>query len=158
MKDSFWGVVQLENEDNHMKKLLTLTLEQIKNLRNTLETQRGEILGHGKVLKINFNVQQDEIKDEADVASMDVEQGMSMRLGNRESLYFKKVEEALLRIKDGTYGKCTECSNDIGLRRLLARPTAELCIECKESHEKSEMLSADGRRYKSLGEMINFKN
>jgi len=72
-------------------------------------------------------------------------------------LYFKKIEEALLRIKEGTYGRCQECHGYIGAKRLEARPTAELCIECKESAERLENLSAEGRKPKSLGRAINFK-
>jgi DnaK suppressor protein len=91
------------------------------------------------------------------MAMNDIEQGMKMRLGNRESLYFRKVEEALLRIKEGTYGLCLQCDGQISVKRLEARPTAELCIECKEAAEKSELLNAEGRRHKSLGEQVDFK-
>ena len=90
-------------------------------------------------------------------ASFKLEQGMHMRLGNRESLYFKKVEEALLRIQEGVYGICKSCDGDIGAKRLEARPTAEMCIDCKEAEERRERHSADGRRAKSLGATINLK-
>ncbi len=130
---------------------------QLHSLEQLLRAQRMEILANGKTLRLDFNVNKDEMLDEVDMAVNDVEQGMKMRLGNRESLYFKKVEEALLRIKEGTYGLCLDCGAQIGLKRLEARPTAELCIDCKESQEKGEALNAEGRRHKSLGELINFK-
>jgi len=79
------------------------------------------------------------------------------KLFDREGLYFKKIEEALLRIKEGTYGQCQECGAAIGARRLEVRPTAELCIECKEAAEHLESLSADGIKPKSLGRTVNFK-
>jgi len=141
-----------------MKKQITaLTNQDIQSLELLLTSQRKEILANGKTLLVDFNINKDEMLDEVDQALADIEQGMKMRLGNRESLYFKKIEEALLRIKEGTYGLCTECGNHIGLKRLEVRPTAELCIECKEAAEKAETLNAEGRRHKSLGDLVNFK-
>jgi DnaK suppressor protein len=134
-----------------------LTNNTIKSLQVMLEQQRKEILSNGKTIRLDYNVDKDELLDEVDTASHDIEQGMKMRLGNRESLYFRKVEEALLRIKDGTYGHCVECNGEIGAKRLEARPTAELCIDCKESAENSELKNAEGRRHKSVGDVVNFK-
>ncbi len=139
------------------KQTQPINESQLHSLEQLLRAQRMEILANGKTLRLDFNVNKDEMLDEVDMAVNDVEQGMKMRLGNRESLYFKKVEEALLRIKEGTYGLCLDCGAQIGLKRLEARPTAELCIDCKESQEKGEALNAEGRRHKSLGELINFK-
>ncbi len=133
------------------------TLNEIESLQKLLESQRQDILANGKTLRVDFNINRDELLDEADIAVNDIEQGMKMRLGNRESLYFRKVEEALLRIKEGTYGLCLDCGGKISLRRLEARPTAELCIECKESAEKNESLNAEGQRHKSLGDVVDFK-
>ena len=134
-----------------------ITEKQILTLKTQLETQRKDILSNGKTLRVDFNISKDELLDEVDMAVNDIQQGMKMRLGNRESLYFRKVEEALLRIKDGTYGLCLDCGGQIGLKRLEARPTAELCIECKESAEKKETLNAEGRKHKSLGDSVDFK-
>ncbi len=138
-------------------EMSALTKHLIKSLQVMLEEQRREILSNGKTLRVDFNVDKDELLDEADTASHDIEQGMKMRLGNRESLYFRKIEEALLRIKDGTFGQCLDCGQYIGAKRLEARPTAELCIECKEAAESKETKNVEGRRHKSLGEMVNCK-
>ena len=135
----------------------TLDQSQLQSLELLLQKQREEILSNGKTLRVDFNINKDEMLDEVDMAMNDIEQGMKMRLGNRESLYFRKVEEALLRMKEGTYGLCLECSGQINLKRLEARPTAELCIDCKEAAERSENLNAEGRRHKSLGETVDFK-
>lgn len=140
-----------------MKQFQNVTQTLIAELQVMLEQQRKEILSNGKTIRVDYNVDKDELLDEADTASHDIEQGMKMRLGNRESLYFRKIEEALLRIKDGSYGRCLECSSQISAKRLEARPTAELCIECKEAAETNELKNAEGRRYKSLGETVNFK-
>jgi len=139
------------------KQFENLTSNAIKSLQVMLEQQRKDILSNGKTLRVDYNVDKDELLDEVDTATHDVEQGMKMRLGNRESLYFRKIEEALLRIKDGTYGQCVECGADIGAKRLEVRPTAELCIDCKEAAETAELKNAEGRRHKSVGEVVNFK-
>ena len=128
-----------------------------QKLASLLEQQRKDLLSNGKTLRVDFNVSKDELLDEVDMAVNDIEQGMKMRLGNRESLYFRKVEEALLRMKEGTYGLCLDCGGNIGVKRLEARPTAELCIDCKESSEKKESHNAEGRRHKSLGDTVHFK-
>ena len=67
------------------------------------------------------------------------------------------VREALKRIDEGTFGECEECGEDIGQNRLLARPTATLCVSCKEEQERKEVLTAAGRTSKSLGETMNRK-
>jgi DnaK suppressor protein len=138
-------------------KANSLNQNQLQSLELLLTKQRQEILSNGKTLRVDFNINKDEMLDEVDMAMNDIEQGMKMRMGNRESLYFRKVEEALLRIKEGTYGLCLGCDGQIGVKRLEARPTAELCIECKEAAERSELLNAEGRRHKSLGEQVDFK-
>lgn len=142
-----------------MKKMISQPISQndINSLERLLVKQRQEILGNGKTLLVDFTINKDDLQDEVDVALNDIEQGMKMRLGNRESLYFKKIEEALLRIKEGTYGLCLDCGAQIGNKRLEARPTAELCIDCKETSEKAEQLNAEGRRHKSLGDVVDFK-
>lgn len=139
------------------KQSIALNKQNIQSLELLLKSQREELLSNGKTIRVDFNVDKDEMLDEVDMALADIEQGMKMRLGNRESLYFKKVEEALLRIKEGSYGQCTDCGGNIGLKRLEVRPTAELCIDCKEAAEKAETLNAEGRRHKSLGEAVDFK-
>ncbi len=139
------------------KEINNLTAIAIDSLQVMLEHQRQEILANGKTLRVDYNVDHDELLDEVDTASKDIDQGMKMRLGNRESLYFRKIEEALLRIREGSYGLCVECGGQIGSKRLEARPTAELCIDCKEAAETAESKNAEGRRHKSLGELVNFK-
>jgi DnaK suppressor protein len=89
--------------------------------------------------------------DDVDQASADMEQALRLRLRNRENLLVKKVDEALERIENGTFGECESCGEDIELRRLEARPTATFCIACKEEQEQRELNTADGRRPKSLG-------
>ena len=129
--------------------------EKLKKFRKIFEAQRKSLLFNDKVVREDFSVCADDRPDEIDQATTDVEQSMRMRLRNRETLYLKKLEEALNRIEEGTFGECEECGEDIELRRLEARPTATLCVGCKEEQERREGLTAAGRQFKSLGESFS---
>lgn len=129
----------------------------LKKFKKIFEGQRKNILFNDRVVREDFSVCHDDRYDELDQATTDVEQSMRMRLCNREMLYLKKVEEALQRIDDGTFGECDECGEGIELRRLEARPTATLCVSCKEEQERKEVLTAAGRQHKSLGETFSRK-
>jgi DnaK suppressor protein len=134
-----------------------LNKTEISRFQKLLDAQRKNILFSDKVMRADFSISQEDLMDEADLASSDIDQNMRMRLGNRENLYLKKVEQALERIREGVYGECTSCGEEVGLKRLEARPTAELCIVCKEEEEKKENLSAHGRKPKSLGQTLGAK-
>lgn len=131
--------------------------DTLKRFRRIFETQRKGLIFNDRVIREDFSVCADDRYDEIDQATTDVEQAMRMRLCNREILYLKKVDEALKRIEDGTFGECDECGEDIELRRLEARPTATLCVSCKEEQERKEVLTAAGRLHKSLGETFSRK-
>lgn len=124
----------------------------IKKFKKIFESQKREILFNDRIVRDDFSVDADARFDEVDQATTDIEQSMRMRLRNREMLYIRKIDEALRRIEEGTFGECESCSEDIELRRLEARPTATLCVACKEDEERREVLTANGRRHKSLGE------
>src|SRR5690349_4400783 len=119
--------------------------ETLRKFKKIFESQREKILFNDRVVREDFSVCPDDRYDEIDQATTDIEQSMRMRLRNRETLYIKKVEEALKRIEEGTFGECEDCGEDIELRRLEARPTATLCVSCKEEQERKEILTAIGR-------------
>jgi DnaK suppressor protein len=76
--------------------------------------------------------------DPNDRASHESDRDLELRNRNREGKLIRKVEEAIARIDGGEYGYCAECGVEIGLKRLQARPTATLCIDCKTIEELSE--------------------
>ncbi|MCM2322738.1 MAG: TraR/DksA family transcriptional regulator [Oligoflexia bacterium] len=131
--------------------------ERVKKFKRIFEAQRRSLLFNDRVLRDDFSVCGDDRFDEIDQATTDMEQSMRMRLRNRETLYIKKVEEALRRIEEGTFGECEECGEDIEYRRLEARPTATLCVGCKEEQERKELLTSAGRQSKSLGDTFSRK-
>jgi len=81
--------------------------------------------------------------DIVDQASSYTDKTVEMKAINRQIKLISKIDKALIRIKDGTYGFCAETAEPIGLKRLMARPVAELCIAAQEKHEKDEKVYAD---------------
>ena len=81
--------------------------------------------------------------DIVDQASSYTEKNVEMRAINRQIKLISKIDSALKRIKDGTYGFCEDTGEPIGLKRLIARPVATLTIAAQERHEKEEKVFAD---------------
>ena len=81
--------------------------------------------------------------DIVDQASSYTDKAVEMKAINRQIKLISKIDQALLRIKNSTYGFCEETAEPIGLKRLMARPVAELCIAAQEKHEKEEKIYAD---------------
>ena len=81
--------------------------------------------------------------DIVDQASSYTDKTVEMKAINRQIKLISKIDQALTRIKDNTYGFCAETGEPIGLKRLIARPVAELCIAAQEKHEKKEKVYAD---------------
>lgn len=125
---------------------------QLQKFKKIFVEAQSNLLYNDRVLREDFSVNPDDRYDEIDQASSDIDQSMRMRLRNREALYLKKVEEALARIEEGTFGDCIECGEPIETRRLEARPTTTHCVACKEEQERREALTNHGRKHKSLGE------
>jgi len=81
--------------------------------------------------------------DILDQASSYTNKTVEMKAINRQIKLIAKIDKALARVKDGTYGFCAETGEPIGLKRLMARPVAELSIVAQEKHEKEEKVYAD---------------
>jgi DnaK suppressor protein len=135
-----------------MKKLTSL---QIKSLKNKLQEEKMKFLILKKVTSENFIL--DEKKgDEVDNANEEYYRTEVLRFRNRDALYLKKIEKALLKIQQDEYGFCYYCSESIKYERLLARPTADCCIRCKEKLEFEEKQNIYDRKTKSLSSNVNF--
>ena len=81
--------------------------------------------------------------DVIDQATSQTEKNVEMRTLNRQIKLLSKIEKAIKKINDNTYGYCEETGDAIGLKRLIARPIATLSIEAQEKHEKNEKIFAD---------------
>jgi len=81
--------------------------------------------------------------DIVDQASSYTDKAVEMKAINRQIKLISKIDQALLRVRNGTFGFCAETAEPIGLKRLMARPVADLCIAAQEKHEKEEKVYAD---------------
>jgi DnaK suppressor protein len=131
-----------------------MTTEMMLKFKRLFETERRNLVYSHSVVNTDFHLNQDDMLDELDITSSEMEQSMRLRLRNREALYLKKIDEALARIHSGTFGCCDKCGSDIEQGRLQARPTTTMCVSCKEEDERAEHLHIDGHRHKSLGRRI----
>ncbi|MGZ3653571.1 MAG: TraR/DksA family transcriptional regulator [Bdellovibrionota bacterium] len=134
-----------------------LTKTQVLAIVEAIRREEQEIIYADSIIRGELQTNQEDLMDEADLASSDIDQGMKMRMANRENFKVKRLHRALDRIKDGSYGECEGCGSDIGYARLSARIIAELCIACKEEEERKENLSAVGRKPKSMGQTLGNK-
>ncbi len=125
--------------------------EMILKFKGMFEEQRRNVLFNNSLISEDFQLTRDDMLDEADMTSSEMETSMRMRLRNRETLFLKKVDEAIQRIAEGSFGECESCGEDIEGKRLEARPTTTMCVSCKEESEHQEHLHIDGHRHKSLG-------
>ena len=82
--------------------------------------------------------------DMGDQATAETDRNFILRLRDRERMLLKKIEETILRIDNKDYGICEECENEIGIKRLEARPVTALCIDCKTREEEDERIAEGG--------------
>lgn len=92
--------------------------------------------------------------DDVDLALDEREKSMLLKLQSRRDLYAKKIKYTLDKIDEGTFGECEECGDRIQTARLFARPTATMCIHCKEAEEQVEVAIVYKRRSHTLGKEI----
>ncbi|MGD8498840.1 MAG: RNA polymerase-binding protein DksA [Chromatiales bacterium] len=111
---------------------------QLEHFRKILLAWKRELMeevdrtvGHMKEEAANF-------ADPADRASQEEEFALELRTRDRERKLIKKIDESMVLIESGDYGFCEQCGVEIGIRRLEARPTATLCIDCKTLQEIKE--------------------
>ncbi|MDA9188716.1 TraR/DksA C4-type zinc finger protein [Candidatus Pelagibacter sp.] len=105
--------------------------------KKELVTANNEALYHGTMDDNSVSA------DIVDQASSYTDKTVEMKAINRQIKLISKIDQALIRIKDKTFGFCAETAEPIGLKRLMARPVAHLCIAAQEKHEKDEKVYAD---------------
>lgn len=111
----------------------------MERFREILVEERERLLGNAdKSLREDMAVDTDDLPDEVDLASAEYSQAFAFRLRDRERFLLSKVDKALAKIDEGTFGVCEECEEEIDLRRLKARPVTTLCLRCKEDQEREE--------------------
>jgi DnaK suppressor protein len=132
-----------------MNSLLTLNTSSslliARKFKAIFENQKLEILSANHFTSEEFTLKQDDLTDEMDLATSTLDQGLRIKIRSRETSMLKKIDLALAKIQDGSFGVCECCEERISLSRLEARPVAELCLACKELEESSESKIASGK-------------
>jgi DnaK suppressor protein len=124
-----------------------LKKRDLQRFKKLLLAQREGLVGNARrAISGDIHVDPDDFPDEMDTASSEVNLQFTGRLREREQGLLSKIDAALDKIEEGVYGQCTSCGEDIGVKRLKARPVAELCIECKSEQEKLERRTGCSRR------------
>ena len=111
--------------------------------RRKLIEWKDEILEESRATIANLQAETISEPDLADRATSEADRGLELRTRDRQRKLISKIDAALQRIEDGTYGYCEETGEPISLKRLEARPIATLSVEAQERHEKREKVYRD---------------
>jgi DnaK suppressor protein len=112
--------------------------EQLEHFRQLLLAWKRELMEEVDRTMLHMKDDAANFPDPNDRATQESEFGLELRTRDRERKLLKKIDSALARIEDGSYGYCEETGDEIGLRRLEARPVATLCVEAQERRELAE--------------------
>src|SRR5438132_4162181 len=116
-----------------------LKKKDLKRFRELLHEKKDEILKNAKrTLNEDMTLDADDLPDEMDLASSEYLQSFTFRLRGREKVFLEKIDHALEKISNGSFGVCEECDDPISIKRLEARLETTLCIRCKEDQERLE--------------------
>lgn len=113
--------------------------KDVKRFTDLLREERAAIIRKAnKTLTEEAALDPNELPDEIDQASAEYSQSFIFRLRDREKYYLSKIDKALKKLENGSFGVCEACEEPISPKRLEARPVTTLCIRCKEEQEMEE--------------------
>jgi DnaK suppressor protein len=116
---------------------------QVEYFRRKLHAWKEDIIRESRETLSHLQDENHVLPDAADRASSETDRSLELRTRDRQRKLISKIDAALKRIDDGSYGYCEETGDPIGLKRLDARPIATLSIEAQERHEKRERVYRD---------------
>ena len=116
-----------------------LKRKDLKRFGDVLLAKKKEILRNAqRTLNQEMTLDSDDLPDEMDLASSEYLQSFTFRLRGREKVFLEKIDHALEKIRNGSFGVCEQCADPISIKRLEARLETTLCIRCKEDQERLE--------------------
>ena len=119
-----------------------LSLEHLERLKTGLERSKQRLLWGSRRMPVeDASFDPDDLRDETDAAASEHSQSLLLQLRDREKFLLGKVESALERLADGSFGTCDRCGQEIAPRRLEVRPVTTLCLDCKDEEEMEERRS-----------------
>ncbi|MDF1537247.1 MAG: RNA polymerase-binding protein DksA [bacterium] len=115
--------------------------KDIEHFTEKLKAWKDELVLEATRTVDGMTEEKAQFADPTDRASMETDRNFLLRIRDRERRLITKIDRALGRIEDGSFGLCEACGEDIEVKRLDARPVATLCIECKTLQEEEEKLN-----------------
>jgi DnaK suppressor protein len=125
LKSPFNALQNGDNMTQKERKSFKMILEDLKKKTLNLSASEDDVIPASEIRG-----------DDADINSLNMENDFKAKMSNRNTLMIRDINLALTRIEDESFGLCLECDDEIGTKRLLARPTTTLCLNCKEQEEK----------------------
>ncbi|UCG38469.1 MAG: RNA polymerase-binding protein DksA [bacterium] len=114
--------------------------KELQYLTEKLKAWKEELVSEATRTVDGMTEEKAQFADPTDRASMETDRNFLLRIRDRERRLITKIDRALERIEDGTFGLCDDCGEEIDFKRLEARPVATLCIECKTLQEEEEKI------------------
>ncbi len=112
---------------------------ELKRFKTILEEKRELLLQNAQqTITEEMALDTNDLPDEMDLAASEYIQSFTFRIRGREKVFLDKIDRAIKRIDEGTFGNCESCEEEIPVKRLEVRPEATLCIRCKEDQERQE--------------------
>jgi len=115
--------------------------EKQEFFRGLLKERLAALLAEAGAELRELTAEKERVADDIDFAAMESTREFTLRLRDRERILIRKIQKALKRIDEGEYGICDNCGDDITDKRLMARPVATWCIDCKTEAERLERRS-----------------
>jgi DnaK suppressor protein len=115
--------------------------EEIKKLQDLLFDEKTKLMNKAQEFKSLHLKNHESGQDEAEISSNDINMNLAIELQERDRLALIRIEKALQKIENGSYGVCESCGADVGLKRLFIQPLARLCIDCMMEQEAESRMT-----------------
>jgi DnaK suppressor protein len=120
-----------------------MNAKKLASFKKLLQEQRNTLIMEAQKTVTGMTDSKENFPDPTDRATLESDRNFMLRIRGRERKLILKIEEALERIEDGSFGICEKCGEDISEQRLRARPVTTHCIECKKKEEALERARGD---------------
>ena len=127
---------------NQLQKSVSMDKERLEYFKDLLTKRREGLVAEASQTIVEMSDDEETFPDPTDRASLETDRNFLLRIRDRERKLILKIDEALERIEDTTFGICELCGEDISDERLKARPVTTLCIDCKTDSEEKEKIGS----------------
>ena len=127
---------------SQLQKSISMDKDRLEYFKDLLTKRKEGLITEASKTIVDMSDDEETFPDPTDRASLETDRNFLLRIRDRERKLILKIDEALERIEDGTFGICELCGDDISEERLQARPVTTLCIDCKTDSEEKEKIGS----------------